>query len=538
MKINKSLLAIKGHFFLRFAGISPLAMLLPLMVRNKGLSAQMVGLLWAVLPMVGIITSSILGMLADCFHAHRPILVGGLISLTLSIASVYWIPDFPFVAEASQEAATIALRGNVTLGSSPLIANRSSLSLRLVGVDPEMTVGEGQEAVSAISPGEEAAAVSWENMGLASLIDYPQFWLIFFALMVKQITISSSDMITDAVCFQILGSERHNYGRQRLWGPIGMGLMAVVSGALIDVYSQGLPKEDYLPAVICCFIFMLADVVLVARMKIPSSSEQKLKMGDVGTTLVHPKALLFLMTVYVMGMSLGNLWVFKMMLVEDVALAWNPEFSALKILQGLVLGIETFIGEVPFFFLSGIIIERLGYMPVLATSLVSLGLRCCLYYTVTNPWYFLPIELLNGLSYSLFQATTASYASHIAPPGAQATLQSIVRATFCTGLSTAGYLGGKLYNTWGGSIAFLQVGLVDLAYTLIFVLLNLLINVYYDKTAGEVSCSALQDSAKMDAFEDPEVMKEPFLEKEYLEAAKSVTGLHESTGDDCIKSLV
>lgn len=59
------------------------------------------------------------------------------------------------------------------------------------------------------------------------------------------------------------------------------------------------------------------------------------------------------MTVYVMGMSLGNLWVFKMMLVEDVALAWNPEFSALKILQGLVLGIETFIGEVPFFFLSG-----------------------------------------------------------------------------------------------------------------------------------------------------------------------------------------
>lgn len=54
-----------------------------------------------------------------------------------------------------------------------------------------------------------------------------------------------------------------------------------------------------------------------------------------------------------------------------------------------------------------------------------------------------------------------------------------------TGLSTAGYLGGKLYNTWGGSIAFLQVGLVDLAYTLIFVLLNLLINVYYDKTAGE-----------------------------------------------------
>lgn len=58
-------------------------------------------------------------------------------------------------------------------------------------------------------------------------------------------------------------------------------------------------------------------------------------------------------TVYVMGASLGIVWVFKLMMVEDVALAWNSEFPALKLLQGLVLGIETFIGEVPFFFLSG-----------------------------------------------------------------------------------------------------------------------------------------------------------------------------------------
>ena len=73
------------------------------------------------------------------------------------------------------------------------------------------------------------------------------------------------------------------------------------------------------------------------------------------------------------------------------------------------------------------IIERLGYMPVLATSLLSLGLRCFLYYTVTNPWYFLPIELLNGPSYSIFYSVMASYTSHLAPSGAQSTLQSIVR---------------------------------------------------------------------------------------------------------------
>lgn len=58
-------------------------------------------------------------------------------------------------------------------------------------------------------------------------------------------------------------------------------------------------------------------------------------------------------TVYVMGASLGILWIFKLMMVEDVAMEWNPDFQALKLLQGLVLAIENFLGEVPFFFLSG-----------------------------------------------------------------------------------------------------------------------------------------------------------------------------------------
>ena len=46
------------------------------------------------------------------------------------------------------------------------------------------------------------------------------------------------------------------------------------------------------------------------------------------------------------------------------------------------------------------------------------------------------------------------------------------------GASTAGFLGGFLYNTQGGSIAFLEVGVFDLIYVLVFVLLHFLINKY------------------------------------------------------------
>lgn len=54
----------------------------------------------------------------------------------------------------------------------------------------------------------------------------------------------------------------------------------------------------------------------------------------------------------VIGMSMGMMWTFLYIVVEDVAVAWNPGFAHMKLLQGLMLGSAYFLGEVPFFFLS------------------------------------------------------------------------------------------------------------------------------------------------------------------------------------------
>ena len=44
------------------------------------------------------------------------------------------------------------------------------------------------------------------------------------------------------------------------------------------------------------------------------------------------------------------------MLVEDVALAYDPDFPSLKLLQGILLFTETFGGELPFLYFSGMYI--------------------------------------------------------------------------------------------------------------------------------------------------------------------------------------
>lgn len=47
---------------------------------------------------------------------------------------------------------------------------------------------------------------------------------------------------------------------------------------------------------------------------------------------------------------MGMVWTFVLILVEDIA---GPSFTHIKLLQGVMLGVGIFLGEVPSLFLSG-----------------------------------------------------------------------------------------------------------------------------------------------------------------------------------------
>ncbi|XP_063595742.1 uncharacterized protein LOC134772631 [Penaeus indicus] len=229
---------------------------------------------------------------------------------------MYWLPPVPSYdgAEASfgHPAAnnlTSSALAELNLGAlDDGRSNQTQLSLEeilesdsLFLVDPEMVVEEGH----ALPPDPKTATkegtvhdTSSFSSTISMLMQFPQFWLVFFALMLEQMGLTTCVMISDAVCFQILGSERHKYGQPT---------------ALVDLYSRGLPQQDFLPMIIMALVIMSMDLTVVARMDIPQNKKEKLKMGDVGSALVHPQVLLFLVTVYVVGTIVGLLWVFKLM---------------------------------------------------------------------------------------------------------------------------------------------------------------------------------------------------------------------------------
>lgn len=78
----------------------------------------------------------------------------------------------------------------------------------------------------------------------------------------------------------------------------------------------------------------------------------------------------------------------------------------------------------------GKILRKIGHLNAMSLVLFAFGIRFILFSSLVNPWWILPIEGLNGITFGIFYATMTTYASVISPPGAEATVQNLVGAMF------------------------------------------------------------------------------------------------------------
>lgn len=90
---------------------------------------------------------------------------------------------------------------------------------------------------------------------------------------------------------------------------------------------------------------------------------------------------------------------------------------------------QCFLAEIPTLFLFSWIVKKLGHIHVMTLIPFMIGVRFILYSILPNPWWVLPIEVLQ-CSVALTFATMGSYANVVAPPGAEATVQGLVGAIF------------------------------------------------------------------------------------------------------------
>lgn len=127
--------------------------------------------------------------------------------------------------------------------------------------------------------------------------------------------------------------------------------------------------------------------------------------------------------------------------MEDITLKYQSDAQPrIKTLQGLAIGIQCIGGELPFLFFSGWIIKRLGHWYCMSLGLFAFSFRFYVYSIVTNPYWILPVELVDGIAFGLCHAVLIAYARIIAPSSGVTTV---------VGMSGSLYEGvGKCNNTF------------------------------------------------------------------------------------------
>lgn len=184
-------------------------------------------------------------------------------------------------------------------------------------------------------------------------------------------------------------------------------------------------------------------------------------MGSALREIITPSLLVILMAFFLVSAAATTIWNFYSIYMKENGASASLVGFGLS-LQGLC--------EIPFFYFSDAIIRRIGLRNTLLLTTAATALRLLLYSLVNVPEMALPIEILHGLSWSLFWVAGVEYTNRLVAVRWRATGQSLLYAAyFGIGQITGNFWTGFLYDQHMpiASIFFLNFFVVALIVVLL-----------------------------------------------------------------------
>lgn len=280
------------------------------------------------------------------------------------------------------------------------------------------------------------------------------FWAFVILTCIGTVAFNVANCIGDAVCFDVLGPDRGSkYGAQRAWGTAGYGLTALLGGWLIDSVSG--EYKDFTPAFVVAMAATAVDLYSCRALTLPALSSPEDSGKALRDVLRIPKVMVFIIFAVVAGTFDSFIIYYMFWFLEELA-EKTGHTAKIKLIEGVVVAAQSFVGEILFFYLSGRIIKRFGYGTTLTFSLFCYGIRMMCISFIQNPWHLLFIEgIMQGPTYALCYSTIVGYAAHVAPEGYSATVQGIVAGMDDgVGFAIGSLVGGQLYSWLGGRTSF------------------------------------------------------------------------------------
>lgn len=460
--INRNLLVYKVFYFFYFAALGSLIPYLSLYFKHSLLlPAHFVGIILAVKPLCLFVSAPILGTIADKFNKVRSVLLVALFSYIVMNLLVAVVP--PVTVDCLSEVHN---KLNMTDENTTSFHRHVSYSGKPRNEQNGSTTGNTE---------------MWQEAWLFDLYTemdpkiYKNAKLVFVVVLV--ITIvgeligATSNTLADVATFQNLENRPQFYGEQRLWGEVGWGLTAFITGSIVQHQYRkqtDICPEDvfdiYRPFFYVNAILMAVALFVSTRFNFQDADKYVnekcalLKGLQIFTKLEYS---IFGTMALFLGVALGSAESF--LFVHLVELGATPSLFSALVAVHCISNIALYYGSIYF-------LESFGHIKMLTIGLLIYALRFYYFSAIQNPWLVLPIEFLRGLCSASVWCALASYVG--TPPRVGATLQGILHGLYYgLGRGLGQLTGGILIHSYGTESYFRYFALIDFLVMIVVALL-------------------------------------------------------------------
>lgn len=277
------------------------------------------------------------------------------------------------------------------------------------------------------------------------------FWPMFFIMLFYGVFHAPIISFLEAFTMDLMGGEKRQYGRIRVWGSINFIFAVVVFGRLIDAFSVNIIVGLILAGSILRAAFSLA---------VPAVSiERRISFSAGARELLRPRLLVFLITSLMMLLSHGTYYGFFSIHLET--LGFGSTFI------GLAWGLAS-TAEILVMVKSDTIFKRFSLETVLLFSFAVATFRWVLLFFVQAPGMLLLSQLLHAFTYGSFHIAGILYIDRLIPLEAKTFGQAANNAmTYGLGIAGGFLLNGYFFESLGAPVLFLVSGLIAAAGGLI-----------------------------------------------------------------------
>lgn len=504
IKLDKDLLKFKAFFFLFFAGFGSTFPYLGIYFKQLGLNASFVGILAGVRPLIQFISGPFWALLADRYKARKAILLFSILAwlvMTLLLAfprphkeicklTNITHPGVNIISEKPAQRSIVPAVGfqgrfgelayteNCVNCRPQLFTNFVKRNARDDGNSSEIILNIKLEnrnnSVLAWKRNqkseEEISVQNGNHYRIKYIIERDQneirdiFYVLLVLIVIGEFLEAPSFIMIDTALLDHLGDEKKHYGKTRLFGSIGYGLASFSVGALLDKFQFEFCGKVFTNYLVIFYIFSCFMVIgfifglFFVKFKYSNTKESSKPMECI-KVFFSLKYGSFLAICWFCGFCHGSIMNFLNWYLEDL--------GASKLMMGVATACRC--SAIIFgFFVSSFFIDRVGHIQLICWALASYVGSYFGYSILHNPWWAIPVEVVQGLIYAISWSSCITYLGEAAPPNTAATMQGILQGVYWgLGTGSGAIAGGILINHIGVRSSYHVGGILS---SIIFVL--------------------------------------------------------------------